>query len=41
MMKKMDMSITPKAHVMFHDAVEQMKDIPGGIADKIEDWAEM
>lgn len=40
-MKDMGLSITPKAHVMHHHAVDQMRQLQGGVADKIEDWVEL
>ena len=33
-------SITPKVHVMLRHVKWQMKNLPGGLGDKIEDWVE-
>jgi hypothetical protein len=33
-------NITPKAHVLFEHAIKQFRRIPGGIADKAEDFVE-
>lgn len=33
-------SVTPKMHMMVKHVAWQMKDVPGGIGDKVEDWVE-
>ncbi len=33
-------SITPKMHLMLRHVKWQMKNLPGGLGDKMEDWVE-
>ena len=38
---RLGMSVTPKVHLMLCHVCDQMKNIPGGLGEKMEDWVEL
>ena len=38
---RLGISVTPKVHLMLCHVYDQMKNIPGGLGEKMEDWVEL